>query len=204
MGREDWGPSTSPLKAGQQLAQDSRQQKGDAPQPASPGKPWPLHPQCGRGRGVRMSPSPVSCRLTSVMAAGGCLCRAGWWLLVLPAAQGPHLPGHIAAGWRERGDPSARCSHVKHKKLSPECPEKDVVVSWGSSQSRIGRGLCWTGGSSWPKVTEETEGTGFKGLKGNYCFWHPGCVSNHSSASLSPPISQGHKICTGFTMQKSL
>lgn len=73
-------------------------------------------------------------------------------------------------------------------------------MSWGPSQSRVVLDPC----GLWPKVTEEIEGTGFNRLKGNSCVWRPGCVSNHSSTSLSPPTSQGHKIHRVFTVQKSL
>lgn len=73
-------------------------------------------------------------------------------------------------------------------------------MSWGSWQSGAALDPC----GLWPKVTEEREGTGFNRLKGNYCVWRPGCASNHSSTSLSPSASQGHKIRRVFTVQKSL
>lgn len=79
------------------------------------------------------------------------------------------------------------------EKPSPESPEWDIFVSWGSSQRRIGWGLCWTRGGLWLKVTEERERTGFRGLKGSNRVWYPGCVSNHSSTSLSPPQAKAIK-----------
>lgn len=48
-------------------------------------------------------PVPKYPPLTPVVARGRCLCRAGRCVPGLPAAQAPHLPGHIAAGWGDRG-----------------------------------------------------------------------------------------------------
>lgn len=58
-------------------------------------------------------------------------------------------------------------------------------------------------GGLWPKGAEEIERTGFDRVKGSYYFCCPRCVSNRSSTSLSPPASQGQKICKLFTVQKS-
>lgn len=62
--------------------------------------------------------------------------------------------------------------------------------------------MCWTCGRLWPKVAEEMDGTGLNGLKASYYAWCP--VFNHPGTSLSPPASQGHKICRIFTEQKPL
>lgn len=79
------------------------------------------------------------------------------------------------------------------EKPSPESPEQDIFLSWGSSQRRIGWGLRWTRGGLWLKVTEERERTGFSGLKGSYRVWCSGYVSNHPAPAFLPPQAKAIK-----------
>ena len=169
-----------------------------------------LAPPCPAWSGLRRVDVPVTSELQTYFG-GSCGVLPAPGRVMAPGAPGctgspsswPHS-GRLAG----KGRPVCSLQQCKTpatpNKPSPESPEQDLFVSWGSSQRRISGGLRWIRDRLWPKVTEEMEGTGFNGLKGSYCVWCPGCVSNHSSTSLSPPTSQGHKICRVFTMQKSL
>lgn len=79
---------------------------------------------------------------------------------MLPAAQGPHLPGHIAAGWWKRGDLSARCSNANHqlpRKTLPREPRAGHLSELGilAEEDRLGVAL-----DPWWVMAESNRGKG--------------------------------------------